>query len=180
MPPYVSLLLHCALNPALPFFGGFINFLLPFSFLLSSHAPHELTLLHLKENWFLFWSLCETLSQQHSEEFPLPPELDGANSLSWGHFSLHFICLPFSLPPPLLPLLSSEHTEIEQAWLMQHLSPPNVSFAQPFYAWLLFGKLLFMHLPTLYLNDHISRSIKQFDFLHLMSRISKKKTQELD
>lgn len=29
--------------------------------------------------------------------FLFPPELDGANSLSWGHFSLHFICLLSSL-----------------------------------------------------------------------------------
>lgn len=47
---------------------------------------------------------------------------------------------------------------------MQHLSPPNVGFAQPFYAWLLFGKLLFVHLPILLLNFHIGRSIKNFDF----------------
>lgn len=68
-PPTV---LHHSLNPAVPFFSCFISFF-PFSFLLSSHAPYDLTLLHLKENWFLFWSLCETLSQQHSEEFPVPP-----------------------------------------------------------------------------------------------------------
>lgn len=95
--------------------------------------------------------------------FLFPRELDGAKSLSWGHFSIHFICLPFSLSLPLslLPLSSSEHTEIEQAWLMQHLSSPNVRFAQPFYAWLLFGKMLFMHLPMLLLNYHMSWSIKQ-------------------
>lgn len=80
--------------------------------------------------------------------------------------SILSVCFPLSffLPPPLLPLVSSEHTEIEQAWLMQHLSPPNVSFAQPFYAWLLFGKFLFLHLPEMLLNFHISSSIKKLIF----------------
>lgn len=68
---------------------------------------------------------------------------------------------PPSPPPPPLPHVSSEHTEIEQAWLMQHLSPPNVSFAQPFYAWMLCGKLFCLHLPTLLLKYHSSGSIKK-------------------
>lgn len=57
-----------------------------------------------------------------------------ANSLSRGHFSLHFTRLllltpsprPFLPPPPPPPAphrVSSERAEIERAWLMQHPSP---------------------------------------------------------
>lgn len=144
--------------------------LLPFSFLLASHAPMKWPCCNSIDFSSVFvWNPISTALRGISSS---PPELERANSLSWGHFSLHFIYLLSSFSSPSTStLFSFEHTEIEQAWLMQHLSQPNVSFAQPFYTWLPFEP----YKTASELSDHYI-IINAWFFLY-MSLISKEITK---